>query len=42
MIGTDSHKRTHTVVVLDDVGRKVADKTVAATPSCQLAEAECR
>jgi transposase len=31
MIGTDSHKRTHTVVVLDDVGRRVAERTVAAT-----------
>ena len=31
MIGTDSHKRTHTVVVLDDVGRRIAERTVAAT-----------
>jgi transposase len=36
MIGTDSHKRTHTVVVLDDVGRKVADKTVPATTDGHL------
>jgi hypothetical protein len=31
MIGTDSTKRTHTVVVLDDVGRKIAGQTVPAT-----------
>ena len=28
MIGTDSHKRTHTVVAVDDVGRRLAVKTV--------------
>ena len=28
MIGTDSHKRTHTVVAVDDVGRRLATKTV--------------
>jgi transposase len=28
MIGTDSHKRTHTVVALDDVGRRLDVKTV--------------
>ena len=27
MIGTDSHKRTHTVVALDDVGRRLGAKT---------------
>jgi len=27
MIGTDSHKRTHTVVAVDDVGRRLATKT---------------
>jgi len=31
MIGTDSHKRTHTAVALDEVGRRLADKTVPAT-----------
>lgn len=36
MIGTDSHKKTHTVVVLDDVGRRVAEKTVAATSDGHL------
>ena len=29
MIGTDSHKRTHTVVAVDDVGRRLGTKTVA-------------
>jgi transposase len=28
MIGTDSHKRTHTVVALDEVGRRLGTKTV--------------
>ncbi len=28
MIGTDSHKRTHTVVALDEVGRRIGVKTV--------------
>lgn len=37
MIGTDSHKRTHTVVALDEVGRKLAEKTVAATSDGHLA-----
>ena len=30
-IGGDSHKRTHTFVAVDEVGRKVAETTVAAT-----------
>ncbi|MER6695247.1 IS110 family transposase, partial [Streptomyces minutiscleroticus] len=29
MIGTDSHKRTHTVVAVDDVGRRLGELTVA-------------
>ena len=28
MIGTDSHERTHTVVAVDDVGRRLGVKTV--------------
>lgn len=28
MIGTDSHKQTHTVVAIDSVGRRLATKTV--------------
>ena len=37
MIGTDSHKRTHTAVALDEVGRRLADKTVSATSDGHLA-----
>jgi transposase len=28
MIGSDSHKRSHTVVAVDDVGRRLGEKTV--------------
>jgi transposase len=28
MIGADSHKRTHTVVAVDEVGRRIGEKTV--------------
>jgi transposase len=31
VIGADSHKRTHTLVALDDLGRTLGEKTVAAT-----------
>lgn len=31
-IGVDAHKRTHTLVAVDDVGRKLAERTLAATP----------
>src|ERR671939_3759 len=30
-LGVDAHKRTHTFVVADAVGRKLAQRTVAAT-----------
>ena len=30
-VGVDSHKRTHTVVAVDEVGRRREDKTVPAT-----------
>jgi hypothetical protein len=36
MIGTDLHKRTHTVVALNEVGRRLAEKTVAATSDGHL------
>jgi len=36
IVGVDAHKRTHTLVAVDEVGRKVADKTVAATPEGHL------
>jgi transposase len=32
-IGADLHKRTHTVVAVDDNGRKLAERTVPATPA---------
>ena len=32
MIGADSHKRTHTFVAVDEVGRYLAEKTVRTTP----------
>lgn len=35
-IGGDSHKRTHTFVAVDELGRKVATKTVAATTDGHL------
>ena len=35
-IGGDSHKKTHTFVAVDDLGRKVAVKTVAATTGGHL------
>jgi transposase len=36
MIGTDSHKRTHTVVALDDVGRRLDELAVPATSAGHL------
>jgi transposase len=36
MLGTDSHKRTHTFVAVDELGRKLADKTVRATSAGNL------
>jgi len=37
VIGVDSHKRTHTVVALDAVGRRLGQRTVAATADGHLA-----
>jgi transposase len=31
ILGVDAHKRTHTLVAVDDVGRKVGERTVSAT-----------
>jgi transposase len=36
-IGADLHKRTHTLVAVDEQGRKLAETTVAATPAGHLA-----
>jgi transposase len=36
VVGSDSHKRTHTFVAVDGNGRELAHKTVAATPAGHL------
>ncbi|MEJ2865354.1 IS110 family transposase [Actinomycetospora flava] len=36
MIGVDSHKHSHTVVVLDDLKRRVAEKTLKTTSDAHL------
>lgn len=36
VIGADLHKRSHTLVAVDEAGRKLAEKTVSATPSGHL------
>jgi transposase len=36
ILGADLHKHTHTVVAVDDTGRQLAEKTVAATPEGHL------
>ena len=40
IIGVDAHKRTHTLVAVDEAGRKLAEKTVAATPDGHLEAVE--
>lgn len=39
-IGGDSHKRTHTFVAVDDLGREVGERTVAATSEGHLQAVE--
>ena len=36
IIGVDAHKRTHTLVAVDETGRKLSERTVAATPDGHL------
>jgi transposase len=36
VIGVDSHKRTHTVVAVDEAGRKLSERTAAATEDGHL------
>jgi transposase len=36
VIGVDSHKRTHTVVAVDEAGRKLAERTAVATADGHL------
>lgn len=40
MIGTDSHKRTHTVVAVDEVGKRLGTKTVRTNTDGHLALVE--
>jgi transposase len=39
VIGIDAHKWTHTLVAIDQVGRKLAERTVRATPEGNVAAA---
>jgi hypothetical protein len=36
VIGVDAHKRTHTLVAVDDAGRKLGERTLAATSEGHL------
>lgn len=36
ILGADLHKRSHTVVVIDETGRKLAERRVSATPEGHL------
>jgi len=36
IIGTDSHKRSHTVVAVDGTGRKLAERTASTSPAGHL------
>src|SRR5262245_57251583 len=40
MIGTDSHKRTHTVVAVDELGKRLGVKTVRTNTEGHLALVE--
>ena len=40
-IGGDSHKRTHTFVAVDDLGRQIAETTVAASELRTIAMTSC-
>ncbi|WP_442968022.1 IS110 family transposase [Rhabdothermincola sp.] len=41
-LGIDAHKRTHTVVAVDDAGRQLGEKTTTATTSDDHVEMLCR
>jgi hypothetical protein len=36
ILGVDAHKRTHTLVAIDEAGRKLGERTVAATTDGHL------
>lgn len=40
VIGVDARNRTHTMVAVDEVGRKVGERTVATTSEGHLAAAQ--
>jgi transposase len=40
VVGVDAHKRTHTLVAVDELGRKLGEKTVAATSDGHLQAVE--
>jgi transposase len=37
VLGVDAHKRSHTVVAIDDLGRKVGERTTGTTNDDHLA-----
>ena len=41
IVGVDAHKRTHTLVAIDEAGRKLGERTVAAMSEGHL-QALCR
>ena len=41
VVGADVHKRTHTFVAVDEVGRKLGEKIVAATTAGHAAGGAC-
>jgi transposase len=41
ILGVDAHKRTHTLVAIDDAGRKLGERTVAATTDGHLQALQC-
>jgi hypothetical protein len=36
VIGVDAHKRSHTLVAVDEIGRKIAERTVGTTSEYHL------
>jgi transposase len=36
VVGVDAHKRTHTLVAVDQVGRKLGERTVATSSAGHL------
>lgn len=38
IVGVDAHKPTHTLVAVDEVARKLGERTVSATPDGHLGD----